>query len=1097
MLSAPDQAKRGRVIRVKYPPGDKFVDEASMQRVGRSANLPQVASRSSDKVRVSADKMSKGLSEAQGAGRQLGTGDGGNNYDAMLQNTTAGNHTGIGEDEKRAGRFGNPRSSRYAGPGRNTAQGKKSEQTWQISATGRIKYPTKKSQSKHGAKRRENKNVFISNSSGLEMAGGRSGNSAEARAVRRRWQQDTDMHNSRLKAIFGKKQKGNLANVGGSSPSENFLFRDMGRDPNAASNTPSDEVSNLATPVKKSSPLSGVSARETASPSPPPGMAPPDRRRPASLRKRSAKKVVSSNAQESGRGQMMVRGGESVSKPSGGVGRNLVHPNGRPPSILPKSVSKVKHNGGIVGSPLTVAPKSGGNKHSNRGSRRKVRTKLQISSARKQPNSTTLDSPMGSKGDRKKISPSAPTNPRRGNGRGRTVHSVPSQEKLVQNSPIGEVSSTPPQKPSSPSGASMFQFPLWKKKPKIDPVPFEISISPAQLSPKEAFEASGEFQRAALAPRAMGDTEPNRTKLMKTKSEADGIRVAEPIIGEPLTPLGSALAEKEAKTSKRGGFFSFLGGGKKKAKDGAKLSKASKGERDSQGDSPHRLLQSKQKKTSKSAPGLQDGATPASAANTVPDKVEPVQHKQSATSPFHAFPLGKNAKKNVGDADKALANFAVTQTDPKRSVSSKKTKIPTPPKRPSESGGNRFRRNLSNKNISSPPPIQSTSPRLNDKDAVDHFDLQSTQDSDADPLGVSITARKDAAASSAMSVSQLSLSLKDSSNDEGSLPAFSPKGVVAKTGASLFRQSLSPTPIQWKRGEMIGSGTYGDVFMALNQVTGELFCVKQIRVQPGSGGAKEAKARVTALEREISVMKNLEHPHIVRYLGTESHSDAINNSAFRKVFVFLEYVPGGSLSKMLRQFGSFGEQVVCRYSYQILLGLDYLHSQGIIHRDIKGANVLVSEAGVAKLADFGCSKQLQGAATGSMDESLRSIRGSIPWMAPEVIRQSGHGRSADIWSLGATVIEMLTAERPWPELGDSFAALFHVASAKTGPPCNVDISDVCRDFLDHCFPIDPEERWSASELMKHKFVAGVAKLNSGVRRKRPSRGEGVARSSEF
>ena len=167
------------------------------------------------------------------------------------------------------------------------------------------------------------------------------------------------------------------------------------------------------------------------------------------------------------------------------------------------------------------------------------------------------------------------------------------------------------------------------------------------------------------------------------------------------------------------------------------------------------------------------------------------------------------------------------------------------------------------------------------------------------------------------------------------------------------------------------------------------------------------------------------------------------------------------------------------------------------NRDIKGANVLVSEAGVAKLADFGCSKQLQGAATGSMDESLRSIRGSIPWMAPEVIRQSGHGRSADIWSLGATVIEMLTAERPWPELGDSFAALFHVASAKTGPPCNVDISDVCRDFLDHCFPIDPEERWSASELMKHKFVAGVAKLNSGVRRKRPSRGEGVARSSEF
>lgn len=95
-----------------------------------------------------------------------------------------------------------------------------------------------------------------------------------------------------------------------------------------------------------------------------------------------------------------------------------------------------------------------------------------------------------------------------------------------------------------------------------------------------------------------------------------------------------------------------------------------------------------------------------------------------------------------------------------------------------------------------------------------------------------------------------------------------------------------------------------------------------------------------------------------------------------------------------------------KFSFQIVSGVDYLHSKGIIHRDIKGANILVTDSGVAKLADFGCSKQLAGMFTTSVEESLRAIRGSIPWMAPEVIKQTGYGRSSDIWSLGATAIEM-------------------------------------------------------------------------------------------
>jgi serine/threonine protein kinase len=120
----------------------------------------------------------------------------------------------------------------------------------------------------------------------------------------------------------------------------------------------------------------------------------------------------------------------------------------------------------------------------------------------------------------------------------------------------------------------------------------------------------------------------------------------------------------------------------------------------------------------------------------------------------------------------------------------------------------------------------------------------------------------------------------------------------------------------------------------------------------------------------------------------------------------LEYVTGGSIANMLTQFGSFSENLIRRFSFQILRGIEYLHDKNIVHRDIKGANILVTDAGVAKLADFGCSKRIVGLCTASMEESMMALRGSIPWMAPEVVKQTGSGRSSDIWSFGATMIEM-------------------------------------------------------------------------------------------
>jgi serine/threonine protein kinase len=132
--------------------------------------------------------------------------------------------------------------------------------------------------------------------------------------------------------------------------------------------------------------------------------------------------------------------------------------------------------------------------------------------------------------------------------------------------------------------------------------------------------------------------------------------------------------------------------------------------------------------------------------------------------------------------------------------------------------------------------------------------------------------------------------------------------------------------------------------------------------------------------------------------------------------------------------------------------------------------VLVSDRGVAKLADFGCSKQLQGVRTNSLEESLKAIRGSIPWMAPEVIKQTGHGRKADIWSVGATVVEMATATHPWPAFSNNLAALFNIATAKEPPPLPASMSAPGREFLAHCFQLAPEERATASELLAVPFL---------------------------
>ncbi|KAG9152198.1 hypothetical protein Leryth_016394 [Lithospermum erythrorhizon] len=275
---------------------------------------------------------------------------------------------------------------------------------------------------------------------------------------------------------------------------------------------------------------------------------------------------------------------------------------------------------------------------------------------------------------------------------------------------------------------------------------------------------------------------------------------------------------------------------------------------------------------------------------------------------------------------------------------------------------------------------------------------------------------------------------------------------------------MEPKPaIRWRKGELIGCGAFGQVYMGMNLDSGELLAVKQVLIPKNHASKEKAQMHIKEIEEEVKLLKNLSHPNIVRYLGTVREEETLN--------ILLEFVPGGSISSLLGKFGSFPEAVIRMYTKQLLLGLDYLHTNGIMHRDIKGANILVDNKGCIKLADFGASKQVVELATVT---GAKSMKGTPYWMAPEVILQTGHRFSADIWSVGCTVIEMATGRPPWSQQyqGQEVAALFYIGTTKAHPPIPDHISPEAKDFLLKCLQKEPESRPTASQLLQHPFVTG-------------------------
>lgn len=283
-------------------------------------------------------------------------------------------------------------------------------------------------------------------------------------------------------------------------------------------------------------------------------------------------------------------------------------------------------------------------------------------------------------------------------------------------------------------------------------------------------------------------------------------------------------------------------------------------------------------------------------------------------------------------------------------------------------------------------------------------------------------------------------------------------------------QADSPHGIRWRKGELIGAGAYGRVYMGLNMDSGELLAVKEVLIACNNSTKERAQAHIRELEEEVKLLRNLSHPNIVRYLGTAREEDALN--------ILLEFVPGGSIASLLGKFGSFTEPVIRMYTRQLLLGLEYLHNNKIMHRDIKGANILVDNKGRIKLADFGASKQVLELATIS---EAKSMKGTPYWMAPEVIRQTGHNWQADIWSVGCTVIEMATGKPPWSQQFQEVAALFHIGTTKSPPPIPDHLSPNAKDFILKCLQRDPKNRPSATVLLQHPFAqSGPSKAQKNI-----------------
>ncbi|CAA7032313.1 unnamed protein product [Microthlaspi erraticum] len=268
----------------------------------------------------------------------------------------------------------------------------------------------------------------------------------------------------------------------------------------------------------------------------------------------------------------------------------------------------------------------------------------------------------------------------------------------------------------------------------------------------------------------------------------------------------------------------------------------------------------------------------------------------------------------------------------------------------------------------------------------------------------------------------------------------------------------------WRRGKFIGRGCFGTVNLAVNKSDGNhIFAVKSV------DRAKCIPRQLESLENEIHILRSVSSsPHIVRFLGDDVTREG--TSSYRNMH--LEYMPRGTLADVAGQ--GLEENLIRRFTWCLVSALKHVHTCGFVHCDVKATNVLLGEdPGSAKLADFGSGIEIRpgkGDRTGY--EARMLPRGSPLWMAPEVIRGEFQGPESDVWSLGCTIVEMITGKPPWVD--DGVEALRMIGFSDEMPKLPARLSEIGRDFLGKCLRRDPSERWSCDQLLQHPFLSSSA-----------------------
>lgn len=258
---------------------------------------------------------------------------------------------------------------------------------------------------------------------------------------------------------------------------------------------------------------------------------------------------------------------------------------------------------------------------------------------------------------------------------------------------------------------------------------------------------------------------------------------------------------------------------------------------------------------------------------------------------------------------------------------------------------------------------------------------------------------------------------------------------------------------QFQLYEQLGKGAFGVVYRAIDKVTKQNVAVKQIDL--------ESSDEIKDIQQEIAILSNCKHPNITKYYGC-----FLKNY---KLWIIMEYLGGGSCHSLLSA-GPFSEDVIAIIVSQVIQALVYLHAGGKIHRDIKAANLLISDQGDVKIADFGVATQL------SNNLSKRhTVVGTPYWMPPEIICQKQYNNSADVWSLGITAIEMAYGLPPLSQY-PPMQAIFRIADGEQ-PSLGSGFSEEFNDFVNTCLQRDPKMRPSVRQLLNHKFVERGSRVN--------------------